>query len=57
MLLITEWMAYDADFTHALGLKGEERIAGFIHIGTTQQQPTERARPALEDIVTYWRAD
>ena len=51
---LTEWMAYDADFCRAFGLHEEERIAGFIHIGHIQQPPTDRPRPVLADIVTYW---
>ena len=31
----------------------EEQVAGFIHIGTPQVPPTERARPELGDIVTF----
>ena len=54
---LTEWVAYDEDFSRALGLSGHERIAGYIHIGHIQQQPTDRPRPALGDIVTYWGID
>ena len=52
---LTEWMAYDADFGRALGLSKDERIAGFIHIGHAQESPSDRPRPALADIVTYWQ--
>jgi nitroreductase len=49
---LTEWLAFDRRVLDALGLAPEERIAGFVHIGTAQEKPAERARPALADIVT-----
>jgi nitroreductase len=52
---ITEWIAYNAQVCAALGLADNERIAGFIYIGTATARPEERDRPALSDIVTRWR--
>lgn len=49
---ITEWYAYDRRVLDALGLAPHERIAGFVHIGTPLEQPAERVRPALSEIVT-----
>ena len=49
---ITEWYAYDRRFLDRLGLAPHERMAGFVHIGRPSKPPEERARPALEDIVT-----
>ncbi len=49
---ITEWYAYDRRVLEALGLEPGERIAGFVHIGTVAEKPSERPRPALADIVT-----
>jgi len=49
---LTGWAAYDRRILDALGLAPEERIAGFIHIGTATEAPADRARPALADIVT-----
>ena len=51
---LTEWYAFDEQVHKALGLKDGERIAGFIHIGTSSIETTDRARPDLDDIVTYW---
>jgi nitroreductase len=49
---LTGWFAFDRDVLDGLGLKPDEKLAGFIHIGT-QTKPTEdRPRPALGDIVT-----
>ena len=51
---ITEWPAYNDDVARALGAGEEERIAGFIFIGTAAQPPDERTRPEINDIVTDW---
>jgi nitroreductase len=51
---LTGWAAYDADATAALGMRVEEKVAGFIHIGTAQERPPDRPRPDLDDLVTYW---
>lgn len=52
---VTEWIAYNARVCSALSLADNERIAGFIHIGTAAQRPEERERPLLSHIVTRWR--
>ncbi len=52
---ITEWCAYDSQVCSSLGLTENERVAGFIYIGTAQAPPVERDRPVLDDIVTYWK--
>jgi len=54
---LTEWCAYDARFRTAIGLAEPERIAGFVHIGVPRQRPEERPRPALGDIVAYFRPE
>ncbi|KWT64973.1 Nitroreductase family protein [Hyphomicrobium sulfonivorans] len=51
---LSEWIAYNADVAKALGLGENERVAGFIYIGTPMEAPTERERPALTDIVSRW---
>jgi nitroreductase len=50
---ITEWYAYDQRFLNHLGLKPHEKIAGFIHIGTSDFTPTDRVRPVLDEIVAF----
>ena len=52
---LTPWFTYSEAFQHKLGLDAQDRIAGFIYIGTAKEKPEERERPRLEDIVTYWR--
>lgn len=41
---LTGWPAYDVRAQAALGLAAHERIAGFIHLGTPTETPTERVR-------------
>jgi nitroreductase len=49
---LTGWFAFDRDVLDGLGLKPEEKLAGFIHIGTPPGPIEDRPRPALADIVT-----
>jgi len=49
---LTSWAAFDRRVLDALGLSPTERIAGFVHIGTAKEKPTDRDRPKLADIVT-----
>src|SRR5262245_17823440 len=49
---ITEWYAYDRGVLAALGLKENERIAGFVHIGRPAVPPEDRPRPAPDEITT-----
>jgi nitroreductase len=52
---ITEWIAYNEAVSAALHLAANERIAGFIYIGTPTERSDERERPALAEIVSRWR--
>ena len=52
---ITEWCAYSDGVRRALQLAENERVAGFVYIGTPKEKPDERERPALAEIVTSWR--
>lgn len=47
---LSEWYAYDARVLSELGIRGEEKIAGFVHIGTQTQGREDRERPNLEAI-------
>jgi nitroreductase len=49
---LTGWFAFDRDVLDGLGLKADEKLAGFIHIGTPSKPSEDRPRPALSDIVT-----
>lgn len=52
---VTEWCAYSEGVNGALGLAENERVAGFIYVGTAKEQPAERPRPALDEIVSVWQ--
>src|SRR5436305_2707579 len=49
---LTGWFAFDRDVLYGLGLKADERIAGFIHIGNPTKPNEDRPRPPLSDLVT-----
>lgn len=49
---LTGWFAFDRDVLGGLGLQPDEKLAGFIHIGTAATAVEDRPRPALADIVT-----
>ncbi|PZO88486.1 MAG: nitroreductase [Micavibrio aeruginosavorus] len=51
---LSGWPAYNVEVKRALGCDERDRIAGFIYIGTQNDKPEERERPALSDIVTPW---
>jgi nitroreductase len=48
---ITEWCAYSEGVRQALSLAENERVAGFVYIGTAKETPEERERPTLGEIV------
>jgi nitroreductase len=50
----TEWYAYDRAVLDRLGLESDERMVGFIHIGTPAQPPEDRPRPPLAAVVTHF---
>lgn len=51
---LSGWPSHDRAFlAEGLGLAANERVAGFIHIGTEKMAPPERPRPDLESIVTW----
>ncbi|MEX0590432.1 MAG: nitroreductase [Xanthobacteraceae bacterium] len=49
---VTGWAAYDRSCLDLLGVAGNERVAGFVHIGTPTAALEDRPRPKLDDIVT-----
>jgi nitroreductase len=49
---LTGWFAFDRDVLDGLGLTPDEKIAGFIHIGTPTKPNEDRPRPPLSDLVT-----
>lgn len=53
-LWVTRWYAYSPGVSAHLGLAANERIAGYIHIGTPREQQPDRKRPMLADVVTRY---
>ncbi|WP_299677323.1 nitroreductase family protein [uncultured Roseobacter sp.] len=53
---LSGWPSHDRAFmADALTLAENERIAGFIHIGTETSAPPERPRPDIAAITTWMR--
>jgi nitroreductase len=50
---LTEWYAYDREALPLLGVVEDERVAGFLHIGTPQMPPTDRPRPDVADTLVW----
>jgi nitroreductase len=50
---LTEWMAFDIRAHAILGIGAGEKVAGFIHIGSTDFPVVERPRPDLAEIVSW----
>jgi nitroreductase len=50
---LTEWFAYDERAYPLLGVQPGEKVAGFIHIGSSDFPSTERPRPELTETVTW----
>lgn len=53
---ITEWYAYSSGVRSALDLAGNEKVAGFIYIGTARDRQPDRERPDLAKITSRWTA-
>lgn len=51
---LSGWVSHDRGFVQSeLGLTDNERVAGFIHIGTERLAPPERPRPDMDSITTW----
>lgn len=51
---ITNWYSDDAEGRRLLGLAPEERVIGFIHIGTHDGGTADRPRPDVEALVSEY---
>ena len=51
---LTTWPAFNDEVRNAFG-GPNERIAGFIFIGTPSRELEERPRPELSDILSVWQ--
>lgn len=51
---LTEWYSYDADIDDVLGLDRDEKMAGFIYMGTATEPSLPRKRPSLENKISHY---
>ena len=51
---ITDWYSYDPRAQAILGLAPDEKIAGFLYLGTATEAPQERPRPDVAAITSEW---
>jgi len=49
---LTGWAAYDRDAAALFGLAANERVIGFVHIGTVQKPAVDGPRPLLANVVS-----
>ena len=51
---LSGWISHDKVFVRdSLGLSDNERVVGFVYIGTETSKPPDRPRPNLRDITTW----
>jgi nitroreductase len=53
---LTGWPAYDPVMLQHFSIQTNEKILGFIHIGTASETAPERVRPEVAQLVTDWNA-
>jgi len=52
---VTEWYAYNANIIKELGGDPvKDKFAGFIYIGSKDNEPKERNRPNKDDYISYY---
>jgi nitroreductase len=51
---LSEWTAYDPEALALLGMNNDEKLAGFIYIGTATEAPIERPRPDALTRISHW---
>lgn len=52
---LTGWAAYNPRVLASLGGKPQDRIAGFLFLGSPSRPLEERPRPAYEAVVSTWK--
>ena len=51
---LTGWAAYDIEVARMLGLDADERVIGFIHLGTPKTGVPDRDRPDPAALLSEW---
>lgn len=54
---LTGWAAYSPGVRAALGLGADDRVAGFLFLGSYEGELSERQRAEFSDIIRHWGAD
>ncbi|HEX7348899.1 MAG TPA: nitroreductase [Rhodanobacteraceae bacterium] len=54
--LLTGWSCYEPRVAPLLHLGAGEHIIAYIHIGNRGDEPPERNRPAIADVLSVWQA-
>lgn len=52
---LTGWSCYDREAAKLLGLADNERAIAYIHIGSRGDEPPERNRPGVDQVLGAWR--
>ncbi|MGI9462624.1 MAG: nitroreductase family protein [Aestuariivirgaceae bacterium] len=52
---ITGWYAFDEAVLRQFDIKADEKVAGFVYLGTPQDAVTDRPRPEPDDLLTRWQ--
>lgn len=52
---LTGWAAYDPVILQLLGVGGNERVLGFVHIGKVVSSQPDRERPDPASLLTDWQ--
>ena len=50
---LTEWMSFDSEALALIGVVEGEKLAGFVHIGSSDMIPADRPRPDIEELTTW----
>ena len=53
---VTGWSCLDNQAQQAIGLGAKEFVAGYLYIGSSDEQPLDRQRPDLDEKVMHWKA-
>lgn len=51
---LTGWPAYDPEILTLLGVEANERVVGFVHVGTPKLEAPERERPDARALLSDW---
>ena len=51
---ITDWYSYDPRALEILGVGPDEKVAGYLYLGTVTEQPQERQRPEATALTSFW---